>query len=167
MSTFDEVEPTAAALEELRALGLGDDDIAVLSGLPYAPDILGRPHIRTVLPRVSLVSAVIGLLAGLFFTAITPYLYIIRVGGQPIVPVPPTALLLYEFIMFLLIIGTFGGFLALSRFRRGEEVHYDPRVSDGAISLVIHAPAEAEAEVIAALEAHGGDVTRAPERRQL
>jgi hypothetical protein len=167
MGSFRDVEPTSDALDELRARGITDDEVTVLSSLPYSAKILGRPSVRTRLPRISLASALTGLLAGVFFTIITPYLYIIRVGGQPIAPFPPTFLLLYEFTMLLLILGTFGGFLVLNHFPTSEPEYYDPKLSDGRISLVIRCPADKKAEAVAALEAHGAEEIHEPERREL
>ena len=167
LSSFQEIDPSAAALDRLRELGISDDAVTVLSSLPYSAEILGRPHVRTRLGLISLISAVVGLIAGLLFTVITPYLYIVRVGGQPIVPVPPTALLLYEFIMLLLIVGTFGGFLALNHFPDNRPQYYDPELTDGRISLVIESPVDKKTEVVAILEAHGGQVVAEPERRQI
>jgi hypothetical protein len=167
MGSFTDVEPTADALDELRARGIADDQISVMSSLPYSPKLLGRPSVRTRLPTISLTSAIVGLLAGIFFTIITPHLYIIRVGGQPIVPLPPTFLLLYEFIMLLLIVGTFGGFLALNHFPSGKATYYDPKLNDGRISLVVHVPPGQKDEAVAALEAHGAVDIHEPERREL
>lgn len=167
MGSFTEIEPTVDALDALRGLGIADDQISVMSSLPYSTNILGRPSVRTRLPLISLVSAVLGLLAGIFFTVITPHLYIIRVGGQPIVPFPPTALLMYEFIMLLLIVGTFGGFLALNHFPSSEPQYYDPRLNDGRISILVECPADQRADAVAALEAHGAEDVHEPERREL
>jgi hypothetical protein len=167
LSSFAEIDPTAAALERLQGLGIPDDDITVMSSLPYSAEILGRPHVKTRLPVISLVAALLGLGTGIVLTMITPYLYIIRVGGQPIVPIPPTALLLYEFIMLFLILGTFGGFLALNHFPASQPQYYDPELTNGRISLVVHSPADKTADVVAIMEAHGGEVVQDPERRTL
>jgi hypothetical protein len=167
MSSFEEIDPVHTVLDKLRSLGISDGDITVLSSLPFSGDILGRPHVKTRLPIISLVGAVVGLGAGIFFTVITPYLYIIRVGGQPIVPVPPTALLLYEFIMLLLIVSTFGGFLVLNGFPSRGAKYYDPQLNDGRISLVIEAPAEKREDVVAVLGEYGAQVAEEPERREL
>jgi hypothetical protein len=167
LSSFQEIDPAAAALGRLRGHGIPDGDVTVLSSLPYSAEILGRPHVKTRLSAISLVAAVLGLGAGLFLTVVTPYMYIIRVGGQPIVPVPPTLLLLYEFIMLALILGTFGGFLVLNRFPSTEPQYYDPELTDGRISLVVHAPPDKKAEVVAILEEHGAQVMHDPERREL
>ncbi len=167
MGTFREIEPTADTLEQLRALGIPDGDITVLSSLPYSSNILGRPHLKTWLPVISLVSAVLGFLTGLFFTVITPQLYIIRVGGQPIVPVPPTALLLYEFTMLFLILGTFGGFLVLNRFPSTEPQYYDPKLTDGRLGVLVHCPDEKKEDAVAVLQENGAEEIHEPERREL
>lgn len=167
MGSFMEIEPTANALDHLRALGIDDADITIMSSLPYAPRITGRPHMHTRLGTISLVSAVAGLLTGVFFTAITPYLYVIRVGGQAIVPFPPTALLLYEFTMLFLIAGTFGGMMVLNRFPDTKPEYYDPHLTDGRIALVVRYPAGKKDEVVAILEAEGALDVGEPERRAL
>ena len=167
MSSFLEIDPTVAALQQLRGLGIPDSDMTVRSSVPYSAEILGRPHAKNNLSVISLVAALAGLGAGIFFTIITPYLYIIRVGGQPIVPVPPTVLLLYEFIMLALILGTFGGFLALNHFPDSTPQHYDPKLTDGRINVLVYSPEDKKGDVVAILEAHGGEVIQDPERRRL
>ncbi len=167
MSSFLEVNPAAAALGGLQSLGVSDEDVTVMSSLPWSPDILGRPHHKTPLAKVAMVSALVGLGIGIFLVMITPYLYIIRVGGQPIVPVPPTLLLLYEFIMLALILGTFGAFMVLNGFPVTKPQYYDPELNNERISLVVHTPAEKRSDVVAVLEEHGGEVVQDPERREL
>jgi uncharacterized protein YneF (UPF0154 family) len=167
LSSFLEVNPTAAALDGLQGLGIPDEDVTVMSSLPWSAEILGRPHAKTPLSKIALVCALIGLGIGIFLVVLTPYMYIIRVGGQPIVPVPPTLLLLYEFIMLALILGTFGGFMALSRFPSMKPQYYDPKLNDERISLLVHTTADKKADVVAVLEEHGGQVVQDPERREL
>jgi hypothetical protein len=169
MGSFEDVDldRTADALDRLRELGIPETDITIMSSLPHSPEVLGRPHYRTWLPWISLGSAVLGLLVGLFFTAITPYLYIIRVGGQPIVPTPPTLLLLYEFTMLFLIVGTFGGMLWLNHFPSSKPEYYDPKVNDDRISVLVHLPGDKLASAIAVFESHGAMDVHQPERREL
>ncbi|MFN2226768.1 MAG: hypothetical protein ACK2UY_10680, partial [Anaerolineae bacterium] len=54
MGSFTEIEPTADALDELRGRGIADEQISIMSSLPYSPNILGRPSVRTRLPMISL-----------------------------------------------------------------------------------------------------------------
>lgn len=165
--SFRDIDPTVEALDRLRGLGIPEENISVLSHIPLSERVLGRPHFRSWLPAIALVSGALGLLIGLFFVGITPHLYIIRVGGQPIVPFPPSALLLYEFIMLGLILGTFGSFLVLNRFPDRRPEPYDPELTTGRIGLVVEAPADLRADVVAALEDLGAEDIGEPERRSL
>jgi hypothetical protein len=167
MGSFTDVERSAEAVAQLRAQGIDDGDITIMSSVPYAPAIFGRPPIKTLLGRISLASGLLGLAVGLFFVVITPYLYIIRVGGQPISPTPPTLLLLYEFCMLLLIAGTFGGLLFLNRSPESEAGYYDPHLTDGRITLVVHHAPEKKPQILAILAAQGALNIGVPERRQL
>jgi hypothetical protein len=165
MGSFRDVEPAVDALDRLRALGISDHDIAVFSSPPYSHEVLGRPAIHTRLPIVSLVSAVLGFLTGVFFVVITPYLYVIRVGGQPIVPTPPTAVLLYEFTMLFLIVGTFIGLIVLKRSPEAEPEYYDPKVNDGRISLLVHVPKEKKLMATVVMQERGAEDIHDAERR--
>lgn len=167
MGRFQKVEQAADALARLREMGIGDDSIEVLSGYPYSAEMLGRPHKKSILPLISLGSTVVGFLVGLFFTVVTPNLYVVRVGGQPVVPIPPTALLQFEFTMIFLILGTFLGFLWLNLFPALGPEYYDPKISDGEIGLVIHCDAEKEGAVKALLEAQRAADIHKAERRVL
>ncbi len=167
MGSFQDIDPTVDALDRLRALGIPEENISVLSHIPLSERVLGRPHRFSWLPVVALVSAALGLLIGLFFTGITPHLYIIRVGGQPIVPFPPTLLLLYEFIMLTLILGTFTAFMVLSRFPDRRPEPYDVELNTGRIAVVVEAPSDRREDVVAALEELGAEDIGEPERRSL
>lgn len=167
MGSFRDIDPTVEALDRLHELGIPEENISVLSHISLSERVLGRPHRRTWLPAIALVSAALGLLIGLFFVGITPNLYVIRVGGQPIVPFPPTALLLYEFTMLALILGTFGSFLVLSRFPDHRPEPYDPELNTGRIGMVVETPDDLREDVVAALDALGAEDIGEPERRSL
>ena len=49
--SFEEIDPTVIALRQLRELGIPDGDILVRSSLPYSAEVLGRPHLKSKLPR--------------------------------------------------------------------------------------------------------------------
>ncbi len=168
MGLFPDVDKTAAALDRLRALGIPEEDLSVLSGLPYSAEILGRPHVKSRLPRISLVSAAAGLLVGIFLAVVTPYLYVIRVGGQPVVPEPPTAIVLYELTMIFLILGTFGGLLFLNRVHeRPAEDYYDPDLTAGRVGIVVRCPPGKAETVREFLQAEGAEKVDEAVRRPL
>jgi hypothetical protein len=164
---FQEIEPTATALDELRALGISDRDVTLLSSIPYPEEVFGRPKIKVRLPIVTLIGAIAGALAGIFLAVITPHLYVIRVGGQQIVPPPPTAVLLYELTMMGLVVGTVLGFIWLNLFPAYGREYYDRTVSDSGIGLFIHcSPAQTE-RVRSILATQGAQNIQEPERRPL
>jgi len=167
MGSFQDIDPTVEALDRLRELGIPEENISVLSHIPISERVLGRPHRFTWLAAIALISAALGFAIGLFFTGITPNLYVIRVGGQPIVPFPPTLLLLYEFTMLALILGTFTAFLVLNRLPDRRPEPYDPELTTGRIAVVVEAPADRRADVVATLEALGAEDVGEPERRSL
>ncbi len=167
MGTFQDVERAADTLDKLREAGLADDDITVLSSVPYSHEMLGRPHKTVKLPYISLACAITGLLVGIFFAGVTPNLYVIPVGGQPTVPGPPTAVLLYAFTMVFLIIGTFVGMLWLNGFPSFEPQYYDPKLSDGRIALILRCTSAQKEAAQAVLEAQRAENILEPERRSL
>jgi hypothetical protein len=165
--SFQDLERTADTLDQLRALGIADQDITILSSLPYSPRALGRPHIKTWLPLITLASAVAGLLVGLFFAVVTPYLYVIRVGGQPIAPAPPTALLLYAFTMLVLIVGTFTGVVILNNLPTTGPRYDGPAPVDDRISVLFRCSADKKEAALEILETQGAEGIDEPARREV
>jgi len=96
LGLFHEATSTADTIDQLRRLGLPDEMITVMSGMPYRPEMLGRPRPQRRLGRISLLGALAGCLLGLFLTVGIFLLYPLEQGGQPIVPVPPSLIILFE-----------------------------------------------------------------------
>jgi hypothetical protein len=167
IGSFTDVERAADALDHLRALGIQDRDITVMSSVPQPSGILERPRPKTLLPWISLGSAGLGLAVGLFFAVITPYLYVIRVGNQPISPTPPTLLLLYEFTMLFMIAGTLGGMLLLNHMPPIEPQYADPMLSAGRTAVLFQCPDDKKKAAVEILEAQGAQDVHEPERRKL
>ncbi len=167
MGSFQDLERAADTLDQLRALGISDSDITVVSSMPYSAKALGRPEIKTPLPAIAMASAVAGLFIGLFFTVVTPYLYVIRVGGQPVVPVPTTALLLYEFMMLILILGSFVGVVALNNLPSTGPSYDGPALIDDRIGLLFRCPLGKKEEARAVLESQSAENIHEPQEPQV
>lgn len=136
LGLYHEATSTADIIDRLRELGVPDDGITVMSGVPYTPEMLGRRPIFERLAPIALIGAVGGLLAALFLTVVTPYLYTIPVGGQPLVPGPPTIIIVFEFTMLGTLLATFGGLLAEIAFPAVGRQDYDPRITEGHIGVL-------------------------------
>jgi mono/diheme cytochrome c family protein len=156
LGLFHDATPTSDALIELRELGVKDKDITVMSAMPYGEEVFGRPlHPRKV-GRIALIGSFLGLLLGLFLTVGIFSLYPLHQGGQPIIPIPPTLIVLFETTMLGTMWAAFFGLLAVNRFPDFETKTYDPRITEGHIGVLVwlnEAMADKAEEI---LVAHGG-----------
>jgi len=136
LGLFQEATPTADAIEQLRELGIPDDRVTVMSGIPYDPEVLSRPPARGRLGRISLLGAFLGVLLAFVLSAGLFLLYPLVQGGQPIVPIPPSLIVLFEITMLGTMGVTFAGFVILNRFPVFGRPVYDLRVTAGSIGVV-------------------------------
>jgi len=116
LALFSHVNPAAEAIAQLREMGMKDEQMQVISGIPFTAPILGRPHPRTNVPRMAMGGALVGLLLAMFFAIGTPNLYPVYVGGQPLIPVPPSVIATFELTMLGMLLATFLGVFLDSRF---------------------------------------------------
>jgi mono/diheme cytochrome c family protein len=160
LGLFDNVTITADVIHEVRELGIDDEQVTVLSNVPYAPKLLGRKKPRQLFLPFVLGGALLGVLLTLFLVVGTPFLYKIRVGGQPYSPVPPTAFVGFEVIALSTIVVAFVGFLVESRLPTLTRHMYDERITDGYIGVEVKAPGSVAEKVVAVFEAHHAHIVK-------
>ena len=137
LGLFHEAEPTADAIQRLRGLGIPDERITIMSGMPYRAEILGRPRPKVRVGLIAVVGALLGLVTGAFLSVGIFLLYPLVQGGQPVVPVPPTLIILFELTMLGTMWATFFGLLGLNRFPVFKSEIYDPRITEGHIGVEV------------------------------
>jgi hypothetical protein len=162
----DSIE-TARVIDDLHALGIPDEKVTVITGVPYPEGALGRHREWLTLPYIVLVGAVGGLLFGLFLSVITPHLYRLDVGGHPAVGFPPTAIIIFIFTMMATIVSTFLGVLWEMNFPRFGTAPYHKLVTHGHLAVLLEFPAALEANVRQVFEAHNANYIGEPERLSL
>ena len=167
LAVFDDIEPTTRAIEKLRALGLDDYQMNVISGVPIPGRVLGRPSALTNVTRIALVGAVLGLFFGIFLIYGTPYLYPLHVGGQPIFPVPMGWIVTFEMTMLGLMGFAFIGLFVDSGFPSYTPMNYLPEISDGKIAILFSCPSADQKKYVDALKALGAESVHPAEARQL
>jgi mono/diheme cytochrome c family protein len=171
LGLYHEATSTADTIDRLRELGVPDEAITVMSGVPYTPEMLGRRPVYERLLPIALIGAVGGFLAALFLTVVTPYLYPIEVGGQPLVPGPPTIIIVFEFTMLGALLATFGGLLAEIAFPAVGRQVYDHRITEGHIGVLAVVDETLVAQVESAFKETGAhhlkrvEVDQPPRRR--
>jgi len=167
MALFHEGTDTAEAIDALHALGLPEDKMVVMTGVPYPERALGRHREWLTLPYIVLAGAAAGMLFGLFLAVITPHLYRLDVGGHPPVSFPPVAIIVFVFTMMATIVSTFLGVLWEMNFPRFGTAPYHKLVTDGHLAVLLEYPAGLEASVRQVLEAHHAHHVGEPERLAL
>ncbi len=165
LGLFHEAEPTADTIEHLRAIGVTDEQITVMSAMPYRPEMLGRPPIKTRLPSIALIGAVLGALTAGFLTVGIFLLYPLHQGGQPIIPIPPSLIVFFEVIMLGTMWATFFGLLVRNRFPDMREATYDPRITEGHVGVLAEVDESLADQVEKVLEENGAHhMQRVPAR---
>ncbi len=155
LGLFHEATPTADAIDAVRKLGVAEERITVLSSIPYRAQMLGRPREARPVGRIALLGALIGLALGLFLSVGIFLLYPLVQGGQPIVPIPPMLIILFETTMLGTMWATFIGLLAENRFPAIKPRIYDPRITEGHIGVAVDVDEALAGRVATVLEEHG------------
>jgi hypothetical protein len=167
LALFEDIDPAANAIEKLHEMGVHDNRIEVISGVPIAHKMLGRPHPWTNVSRLALGGAVGGFFIGLFLNFGTPLLYNVRVGGQFITPIPPGLIIVFEMTMLFALLSTFLGVFLESYFPNYRPLQYVPQVSDGKIGVFFQVPHDDQQKFTDALTEMGAESVQPTEARQL
>jgi hypothetical protein len=169
LAVFPDLEPAANAIEHLRSIGVHDDCMNIISGIPVTEAMLGRPHQWTNVPRIAMGGAILGFGAGFFLAFITPYIYPypIQVSTQAFIPGPPTVVVLFELTMLGMLLSTFLGVFLDSFFPNYRPMKYVPEVSDGKIAILIECSHVEEQKVTDALKKMGAESVKPAEAQHL
>lgn len=154
LGLFNNVEITAEVVTKVRALGVDDRDVEVMSNVPFPEKFFGRKTTRLWFLPFVLGGALTGALLATFLTFGTPEIYPIHVGGQELTPVSPTAIIYFELIALFTMLGTFIGFLLQNRFPILTRQMYDESITDGYIGVQVHAADDVADKVKSIFEAH-------------
>ncbi len=163
IALFDESIDTAKAVDELHSIGISEEKMVVMTDVPYPERALGRTREWLTLPYIVVAGAVLGLLIGLFLSAITPHLYRLDVGGHPPVGFPPAAVITFVFTMMAIIVSTFLGVLWEMDFPRFGPAPYHKAVTDGKLGVLLEFPSELQEKVNTVLKANKADYIGEPE----
>lgn len=167
LAIFEDIDPAATAIEKLHEMGVTDENINVISSVPIAHKILGRPHPHTNVSRLSLGGAIAGFTFGLFLNFGTPNLYYVPVGGQYITPIPPGMIILFEMTMLFALLATFLGVFLDSYFPNYRPMEYQPEISDGKIGIFFRCGQDEQKKFTDALGTMGAESIKPVEAQQL
>lgn len=137
------------AVNRLRAAGVSEDGITVMSAQPMEGFEFGRMHGRTWMWWIACAGGLVGMSVGLGLSWLTETSWPIDVGGLPTFAWWPNLIITFELTMLGAILATVITLAVTARLGRTPRF-YDPAVSDGKILVGVAAPADA---AVAGLEA--------------
>ena len=167
LALFQDIDPAAEAIDKLHDMGVTDEKLNVISGIPITHKMLGRPHPWTNVSRLALGGAVAGFIIGLFLNFGTPYLYSVHVGGQYLTPIPPGLIIVFEMTMLFALLATFLGVFLDSFFPNYRPMEYVPEISDGKIGLFFKIPQDDQQKFTEVMNQMGAESVMPTEARQL
>ncbi len=167
LAMFNDIEPASEGIDKLQQLGVTDDDMNIISGIPVKNTILGRPGAITYVSRIGMLGAIMGVFLGVFLIYGIPYLYPLLVGGQPIFPVPQGLIITFEMTMLGLMGFSFIGMFIDSGFPSYTPKQYTPEISDGKVAVLFSCPTGEQEKFIDALKEAGAEKVEPVEARHL
>jgi hypothetical protein len=167
LALFEDIDPAAEAIDKLHEMGVTDDRINVISGVPVMHRMLGRPHPWTNVSRIALGGAVAGFFVGIFLNFGTPILYPVSVGGQYITPIPPGLIIVFEMTMLFALLSTFLGVFLDSFFPNYRPMEYVSEISDGKIGVFFKVTQDEQQKFADVMNQIGAESVKPAEARQL
>jgi hypothetical protein len=99
--------------------------------------MLGRPKPSGHVARVALFGAIAGLITAVALVAGTGLLYPLNQGNQPLIPIPPMLIIMFELAMLGTMWAAFFGMLVSNRFPVFKKRIYHPQISEDSIGVVV------------------------------
>lgn len=147
------------AVNNLRAAGVADADITVLSSEPFEHLEFGHRDAKTAMPWIATAAGAIGLVLTYYLLGASQRSWPLITSGMPIVPLWTNLIIIFEMTMLSAIIATVIT-LIVTAFIGDRGKLYDPEISDGYILVGVENPVDAS-KLEPALAIDGGRVKRA------
>lgn len=146
------------AVDRLRAAGLADREITVLSSQPMEEYEFGQVDAKSRMWWIACGGALVGMASALGLAYVTELWWPINVGGLPYWAWWPNLIITFELTMLGAIIATVATLIVTAFLGQGKL--YDAEVSDGKILVGVEHPRQAVDELEAALSAPPGAIIK-------
>jgi hypothetical protein len=139
------VDPRVAqqAVDNLRAEGVTDADITVISSEPLEHFEFGHRDARTSMPWSAVGAGLVGMVATYYLLGASQMSWPLKTSGMPIVPLWTNLIIIFEMTMLSAILATVVT-LVVTAFIGERGSLYDPEVSDGYILVGVENPSDGD-----------------------
>ena len=120
------------AVDNLRAAGVADADITIISSEPFEHLEFGHRDAKTAMPWIATAAGAFGLVATYYLLGLSQRSWPLVTAGMPIVPLWTNLIIIFEMTMLSAILATVIT-LIVTAFIGDRGKLYDPEVSDGYI----------------------------------
>jgi len=153
---FPDPDAAQRASDGLRAAGILDRDIVIISSEPFEEYEFGRRDHRTRMPWLAAAGGLVGGVAGYGLASLTQEAYPLVTGGMPISPWWTNGIVTYELTMLGAILTTLAVWLVAARLPDWRRLLYDPAVADGLILVgAVNPPDAARLQLQGVLQSSG------------
>ena len=139
---YDDGHAAQQAVNRLRASGLKDPEITVLSGRPMEEFEFGNMDKDTWMWRIACAGGLVGLGVAYGLAWLTENSWPMNVGGLPTFAWWPNLIIMFELTMLGAVVATVITLVVTAGFGRAKGRLYDPEVSDGKILVGVENPLE-------------------------
>jgi hypothetical protein len=155
------VDPNVAqrAVNNLRAAGVADADITVISSEPFEHFEFGHRDAKTAMPWIATTAGAVGLVLTYYLLGASQRSWPLVTSGMPVVPNWTNLIIIFEMTMLSAILATVVTLIVTAFFGDRGKL-YDPEVSDGYILVGVEHPSD-PARLEPALAIEGGRVKTA------
>jgi hypothetical protein len=138
------VDPHVAqqAVDNLRAAGVNDADITVISSEPFDHFEFGHRDGKTAMPWIATAAGLLGLLLTYYLLGASQMSWPLKTGGMPIVTNWTNLIIIFEMTMISAILATVVTLLVTAGIPSRGGRMYDTEVSDGYILVGVENPAD-------------------------
>ena len=130
------------AVDNLRAAGVADGDITIISSEPFEHLEFGHRDAATAMPWIAAGAGAIGLVATYYLLGWSQRSWPLVTSGMPVVPLWTNLIIIFEMTMLSAILATVIT-LIVTAFAGDKGKLYDPEVSDGYILVGVEHAADA------------------------
>lgn len=153
---YDNPNIAQRAVDNLRAAGVADADITVISSEPFEHLEFGHRDAKTMMPWIATAAGAAGLVLTYYLLGASQRSWPLVTSGMPVVPLWTNLIIIFEMTMLSAILATVIT-LVVTAFIGDKGKMYDPEVSDGYILVGVENAAD-PAKLEPALAIDGGRV---------